>query len=82
MLHGRPRVAGKQARRKKDTTAVEARMIFLLNSNMIQTKANFTGQFINDLLCEICGKEENTEHLLECEGYTEIRKISELKIHQ
>ena len=42
-------VAGKQARRKKDTTSVEARMIFLLHPNIIKTKANFTGQIINDL---------------------------------
>ena len=52
----------------------EARMIFLLKSNMIETKANFKGQFINNLKCEICGKEENTQHLFECEGYTDIRK--------
>merc|ERR1712179_499502 len=52
----------------------EARMIFLLKANMIETKANFKGQFINNLKCEICGKEENTQHLFECEGYTDIRK--------
>merc|ERR1712179_702172 len=52
----------------------EARMIFLLKSNMIETKANFKGQFINNLKCEICGKEENTQHLFKCEGYTDIRK--------
>ena len=52
----------------------EARMIFLLKANMVETKANFKGQFRNDLMCEICGKEENTQHLFECEGYTEIRK--------
>merc|ERR1711874_191945 len=32
----------------------EARMIFLLKSNMVETKANFKGQFKNDLKCEIC----------------------------
>ena len=53
----------------------EARMIFLLKSNMIETKANFKGQFLNDLKCEICGKEEETtQHLFECDGYMEIRK--------
>merc|ERR1711874_861186 len=40
----------------------------------VETKSNFKGQFINDLKCEICGKEENTQHLFECEGYTDIRK--------
>ena len=52
----------------------KARMIFLLKSNMVETKANFKGQFLNDLKCEICGKEENTQHLFECDGYTDIRK--------
>ena len=53
----------------------EARMIFLLKSNMIETKANFKGQFLNNLKCEICGKEEETtQHLFECDGYMEIRK--------
>ena len=52
----------------------EARMIFLLKSNMVETKANFKGQFLNDLKCEICGKEENTQHLFECDGYNNIRK--------
>ena len=36
----------------------KSRMIFLLKSNMVTTKANFKGQFINDLKCEICGKVE------------------------
>ena len=49
------------------------RMIFLLKSNMIETKANFKGQFLNNLKCEICGKEqETTQHLFECDGYMEI----------
>ena len=53
----------------------EARMIFLLKSNMIETKANFKGQFLNNLKCEICGKEEETtQHLFECDGYMEIRR--------
>ena len=53
----------------------EARMIFLLKSNMIEAKANFKGQHINDLKCVICqSNEETTQHLLECEGYKELRK--------
>ena len=52
----------------------EARMIFLLKANMIETKANFKGQYLNNIKCEICGEEETTQHLFECDGYTEIRK--------
>jgi len=45
----------------------KARMIFLLKSNMVKTKANFKGQFLNDLKCEMCGKEETTQYLFECD---------------
>ena len=42
---------------------------------MIEAKANFKGQHINDLKCVICqSNEETTQHLLECEGYKELRK--------
>ena len=42
---------------------------------MIETKANFKGQFLNNIKCEICGKEEETtQHLFECDGYMEIRR--------
>ena len=59
-----------------------ARTIFILKSKMIETKANVKGQGLNDVLCEICGKEETTQHRFQGEGYTEIRKQSERKIHQ
>ena len=53
----------------------EAKMIFLLKTNMIETKRNFKGKYPNNLKCEICEKkEETTQHLFECEGYTEIRR--------
>ena len=40
----------------------------------MEAKANFKGQHINDLKCVICqSNEETTQHLLECEGYTELR---------
>ena len=46
----------------------EARMIFLLKSNMIETKANFKGQFINNLKCEICGKKKTLSTFLNVKG--------------
>ena len=49
-------------------------MIFLLKANMIETKANFQGKYLNYIKCEICGEEETTQHLFECDGYPEIRK--------
>ena len=49
-------------------------MIFLLKANMIETKGNFKNKYPNNLKCELCEKtEETTQHLFECEGYTEIR---------
>ena len=43
---------------------------------MIEAKANFKGQHTNDLKCEICqSNDETTQHLLECRGYKELRKI-------
>merc|ERR1712055_954712 len=48
----------------------EAKMIFLL-----ETKGNFKGKYPKNLKCEVCEKkEETTQHLFECEGYTEIRR--------
>ena len=51
-------------------------MIFLLKTNMIETKGNFKGKYHpNNLKCELCEKtEETTQHLFEYEGYTEIRR--------
>ena len=42
----------------------EARMIFLLKANMIETKANFKGQYLNNIKCEICGEEETPQRPL------------------
>ena len=53
----------------------EAKMIFLLKTNMLETKGNFKAKYPNNLKCEVCEKkEETTQHLFECEGYTEIRR--------
>ena len=49
-------------------------MIYFLKANMIETKSNFKGQYLNNIKCEICGEEETTQYLFECDGYTEIRK--------
>ena len=52
-----------------------AKIIFLLKTNMIETKGNFKNKYPNNLKCELCEKtEETTQHLFECEGYTEIRR--------
>merc|ERR1712055_528572 len=53
----------------------EAKMIFLLKTNMLETKGTFKGKYPKNLKCEVCEKkEETTQHLFECEGYTEIRR--------
>ena len=36
--------------------------------NMVDTKCNYKGMY-NDTACVVCGEEETTEHLLECEYY-------------
>ena len=42
---------------------------------MLETKGNFKAKYPNNLKCEVCEKkEETTQHLFECEGYTEIRR--------
>ena len=51
-----------------------ARQIFMILSDMIEVKANYKGSHKNTI-CEICKtKEENTQHLIECEGYKDITK--------
>ena len=53
----------------------ETRMIFLMKTNMIETKVNFKNQSQENNICDTCEKqEETTQHLLECEGYKDIRK--------
>jgi len=53
----------------------ETRIIFLMKTNMIETKVNFKNQSQENNICDICEKqEETTQHLLECEGYRDIRK--------
>merc|ERR1712055_283670 len=53
----------------------ETRMIFLMKTNMIETKVNFKNKSQENNICDICEKqEETTQHLLECEGYKDIRK--------
>ena len=51
-----------------------ARQIFMILSDMIEVKTNYKGSHKNTI-CEICKtKEENTQHLIECEGYKDITK--------
>ena len=58
----------------------EARMIFLMKTNMIETKVNYKNQSQENQICDTCEKqEETTQHLLECEGYREIRKYITVK---
>ena len=58
----------------------EARMIFLLKTNMIEAKANYRFQYPDNQICDICEKqEETTQHLFECEGYKEIRRNIRIK---
>ena len=58
----------------------EARIIFLLKTNMIEAKANYRFQYPENQICDICEKqEETTQHLLDCEGYKEIRRNIRIK---
>ena len=41
-----------------------ARTMFMLKSKMIETQANVKGQGLNDVLCEICGKEEYVREIV------------------
>ena len=59
----------------------EARMIFLLKPNMIDTKASFKGQKINDLLCEICGKKNIRITISTVWDTRKNSNMSRLKIH-
>ena len=53
----------------------EAKIIFLLKTNMIEVKENFRSQYPKNSKCEVCEKQkETTQHLFECEGYKEIRR--------
>ena len=58
----------------------EARIIFLLKTNMIEAKANYRFQYPENQICDICEKqEETTQHLFDCEGYKEIRRDIRIK---
>ena len=42
---------------------------------MLETKRKFKAKYPNNLKCEVCEKtQETTQHMFECEGYTEIRR--------
>ena len=38
----------------------EARMIFLMNTNMIETKANYKNQNQENQICDTCEKQQET----------------------
>merc|ERR1739840_80872 len=53
----------------------EARIIFLLKTNMIDAKANYRFQHPENQICDICEKqEETTQHLFECDGIPRNKK--------
>ena len=51
----------------------EAIMIMKMRLNMIEVKCNYKSKFTN-LNCELCGKEDTTEHLFECK---ELERLKE-----
>ena len=51
----------------------EARAIFMMLTRMIDVKANFKNKYRN-LECEICGIEDNTQHLFKCKRYQELNE--------
>ena len=47
--------------------------------NMIETKCNYKGKFLNDLKCPLCKLElDTTEHLTECQGLMEEKSVSNI----
>ena len=50
----------------------EARAIFLTRYRMWPTKVNFPGRWGNELSCNVCGREDNDEHIFGCPGYLDI----------
>ena len=51
----------------------EARAIFMMITRMINVKANYKNKY-NNLECEICSVEENTEHLFKCKKYHDLNE--------
>ena len=53
----------------------DAKTIFKLRTNMIETKANYSNGYKGQIICEQCKvKEETTQHLFECNKYEDIHK--------
>ena len=47
----------------------ESKIIMKIRLNMIETKCNYKGNYKNNLLCELCKKEnDTTEHIFSCEA--------------
>ena len=60
--------------------------IIKLRLNMIETKCNFKGNYINNKLCEICQENiDTTEHLFECKKLNNINwqfKKEDIKLEE
>ena len=53
----------------------DAKTIFKLRTNMIETKANYSNGYKGQIICDQCKvKEETTQHLFECNKYEDIHK--------
>ena len=50
----------------------EARVILMLRSRMLPTKANFPGRWSRSNLCKLCRQLETDEHLFICPGYRDL----------
>ena len=50
----------------------EARAIFMTRYRMWPTKVNFQGRWGENVDCNVCGIEDNDEHVFTCPGYADI----------
>ena len=50
----------------------EARVVLMLRSRMLPTKANFPGRWSRSNLCKLCRQLETDEHLFICPGYRDL----------
>ena len=63
----------------ENTTVKQKKLLFLLRSRMFQVKMNFK-QSYSDLLCSLCGKEEESQqHLLQCEEIVNDEEVRQMK---
>ncbi len=51
---------------------IESQAIFMTRYRMWPTKVNFPGRWGDELSCNVCGSEDNDEHIFLCPGYCDL----------